>query len=253
MDEQGQSTNRPYPPPSNVIDVLQRLRSRNLPERVDNEYLRDAGIPEGSIGRTMFAFRFLGLLDEDLPTTALRSMVTSTDEEYREILGGLIRDRYREVFNVVDPSEDSQDRIVNVFRRYTPASQRDRMVTFFLGMCREAGIPVRDAPRQRASGVSSGRPNAQKSTAKKNGSYTPRLRLTTQELRGSGGDSGSDLPAALMLLVRSLPPEGTPMTDVRRNQWLDMAKAALAFIYPPDAPRHAARQDDEGVNEEAEG
>ena len=129
-------TNRPYGPPSNVTAVLHRLRSRNLPDRVDAEYLRDAGVSEGTVGRTLFALRFLDLVaDDGQPTQALRSIHTSTDEEYRTILSGLVREAYSDVFNVIDPAEDSQDRILNVFRRYTPASQRNRMVIFFLGMC----------------------------------------------------------------------------------------------------------------------
>ena len=54
--------NRPYAPPSNVASVLQRLRSRNLPDRIDAEYLRDAAIPEGTVARTLVALRFLGLV-----------------------------------------------------------------------------------------------------------------------------------------------------------------------------------------------
>jgi hypothetical protein len=146
-------TNRPYCPPSNVAAVLQRLRSRNLPERVGVEYLRDAGVSEGTIGRTMFGLRFIGLVEGETPTPALRSISTSTDEEYQGILAGLLREAYREVFEVLDPAEDQQTKFQNFFRRYTPASQRVRMVIFFLGMCREAGIPVFDAPRARTSGA----------------------------------------------------------------------------------------------------
>ena len=124
-------SNRPYPPPSNVIAVIQRLRNKNLPESVNSEYLRDSNIPEGTISRTIFALRFLGLINEKgEPTAALRAIASSTDEEYEKILGGLIRNAYREVFIEVNPSVDSQLRIVNFFRRYTPASQRERMVVF---------------------------------------------------------------------------------------------------------------------------
>ena len=56
---QTESANRPYTPPSNLISVLERVRSRNLPERIDLEYLRDLGIPEGTVHRTFFALRFL--------------------------------------------------------------------------------------------------------------------------------------------------------------------------------------------------
>ena len=149
-------SNRPYAPPSNVAAILQRLRSRNLPERVDADYLRDAGVSEGTISRTLFALRFLGLVDGGVPTEHLREINKATDEEYRAILAGLIRKAYKEVFDVVDPAQDTQERILNVFRRYTPGSQRERMVVFFLGMCREAGVPTMDVPRQRTSGVTPG-------------------------------------------------------------------------------------------------
>src|SRR6266516_293847 len=86
--------NRPYPPPSNVTAVLQRLRSRNLPDEIDAEYLRDSGVPEGTVTRTLFALRFLGLLDGTIPTEPLRVIARSTDEEYQAILGGLIKKAY---------------------------------------------------------------------------------------------------------------------------------------------------------------
>lgn len=228
--------NRPYAPPSNVTAVLGRLRSRNLPERIDIEYLRDANVPAGSLGRTIFALNFLGLVKDEVPTAALRSIAKSTDEEYRGILSGLIREAYREVFESIDPAEDAQDRIVNFFRRYTPASQRARMVIFFLGMCREAGIPTLDTPRQRTSGVSNG------AKAPRAASHTPARQPAAAsksgQLRLRGEDrivALGDIPPALAGLVRSLPPEGTPLSQNRREQWLIMARATLDFVYPDQA------------------
>jgi len=223
-------TNRPYAPPSNVVAVLHRLRSRNLPERIDAEYLRDASISEGTVSRALFALRYLGLTGEaGEPTPALRTIHTSTDEEYRETLAGLVREAYADVFNVVDPSEDSQDRILNVFRRYTPASQRSRMVIFFLGMCREAGIPTLDTPRQRSMGEP--RTRNRPSAAPRRESVATRQ----QSGRDAGKGSRSNVSPALEGLVASLPPPGTPMDEERRQQWLEMAKATLAFVYPTEA------------------
>jgi hypothetical protein len=241
------ATNRPYPPPSNVIAILQRIRSRNLPERIDADYLRDAGTPEGTVNRVLFALRFLGLIEGDSPSAALRGIATSTDEEYREALAGVLRERYREVFQAVDPAQDSQDRIVNVFRRFTPGSQRERMVIFFLGMCREAGIPTLDVPRQRSTVISSpGRRPTRTATAAPrtigaNGDMTPRRQRVTahgveEAPRGVSGYGGAVLAPALELLVRSLPPVGSPMTKERREQWLQMARATLAFVYPEEPP-----------------
>jgi hypothetical protein len=147
-------------------------------------------------------------------------MHTSPDEEYSTILSGLVREAYGEVFDVINPAEDSQDRIVNVFRRYTPASQRNRMVIFFLGMCREAGIPTLDVPRQR--GMAEARPG-------RLGTTPPR---SPRRPSGAPSRSMGGIPPALELLVRSLPPDGSPLSAKRRERWLKMAEATLDFVYP---------------------
>jgi hypothetical protein len=227
QETNGVGTNRPYAAPSNVIDILKRLRSRNLPDRIDADYLRAAGVPDGSIYRVVFALKFLGLVEDDMPTSDLRSIATSTDEEYRGILERLVRTAYRDVFEVVDPAEDGADKIANLFRRYVPASQRDRMVVFFLGMCREAGIPTLDAPRQRTSGVAPGERSVASRTRSKS---HPLASAPTSSKQPANQMVG--LHPALEMLVRSLPQIGTPMSSVKRKQWIEMATAALAFIYP---------------------
>jgi len=239
-------TNRPYGPPSNVTAVLHRLRSRNLPDRVDAEYLRDAGVSEGTVGRTLFALRFLDLVaDDGQPTQALRSIHTSTDEEYRTILSGLVREAYSDVFNVIDPAEDSQDRILNVFRRYTPASQRNRMVIFFLGMCTEAGIPTMDTPRQRV--MREPRPA---------GARTPTQGRRQPLQRPHGGrrttqpalpPPNTEIHPALLGLVQSLPTPGQPLSNERREHWIEMARATLTFVYPDyvEAVGTAVEQEDD--------
>lgn len=241
MESEEQEINRPYGPPSNVISVLHRLRSRNLPETVDAEYLRDAGVPEGTLGRTLFGLRFLGLIDEaGNPTQPLKSIHTSTDEEYRAILAGLIREAYAEVFNVIDPAEDSQDRILNVFRRYTPASQRSRMVVFFLGMCQEASIPTLDVPRQRA--MSGGRQVIRPSPVRVGDAGArarPRVKAALPSI--------SDAAPALEGLIRSLPSPGTPLSQERRQQWLKMAEATLAFVYPEEVEEIVPTPEEEEV------
>lgn len=241
-------TNRPYPPPSNVITLLHRLRTRNVPERIDTEFLRDIGISEGTINRAMFALRFLGLIDGDEPSAALRAIAVSTDEEYQGILSGLLRDAYREVFEAVDPAEDTHDRIANVFRRYTPGSQKPRMVVFFLGMCREAGIPTLDGPRLRTSHAT---PSTKLPRPTPRGARRDGVSGTKPARRplGNGTGAAGMIPPALELLVRSLPPIGTPLPPSQREQWLRMARETLAFIYPHRAMVVAAQIGDEDAED----
>lgn len=221
------STNRPYPPISNVTALLHRLRSRNLPDQINNEYLRDIGIPEGTIARTLYAMRFLKLINENSePTEPLRSISVSTDEEYQAVLSGIVKEAYREVFNVIDPAEDTQDKIFNVFRRYTPASQRNRMVAFFLGICREAGIPT--LTLQKGRSMSSVKAARQRQVTKKEVVITPqrgKKRLTyPQQTNG--------IDPAIQGLIQTLPMAGTQLSKERRDQWLAMAEATLKFVYP---------------------
>lgn len=141
---------RPYASPANVIAVLQRCRSRNLPDTIDNDFLRLAGLNDMVLGRVREALQFLGMLGPDgRPTDTLRALAAAPDEDYRTILAGAIREAYREDFERIDPARDGQAQINNAFRPYQPRSQTARMAILLLGLCREAGIPVLEAPRQR--------------------------------------------------------------------------------------------------------
>jgi hypothetical protein len=240
-----ETTNRPYAPPSNVVSVLQRLRSRNLPDRINTDYLRDAGISDGTVSRALFALRFLGLIDEGgLLTESLKSIHTSTDEEYKVILAGLIKEAYKEVFSVLDPSQDSQDKILNVFRRYTPASQRMRMVIFFLGMCREAGIPTLDVPKARPMAERTPKLETNKSSMKG---------ITSKEkTRANRVTALTGINPALEGLIRALPEPGEALSKDRRKQWIQMAEATLMFLYP-EIVANSTPDSKEGIQEEQKG
>ena len=167
LDEQ----RRPYAPPANVLAILQRARSRNLPDHINDDFLSLAGVSEGARGRVMDALRFLGLVSEDdRPSEALRALSSATDDEYPALLAGVVRDAYRQDFDRVNPSEDSQAKIVGAFRPYRPRSQTARMVMLFLGLCREAGIPVSDAPRERQMKSSPSPPRRETKTTDRRGS-----------------------------------------------------------------------------------
>jgi hypothetical protein len=141
---------RPYAPPSHIIAVLKRARSRNLPDRISGDFLTLAGIPSAVAPRTVFALKFLGLTSEDgSPSDSLRAMAAAGESDYRELLGKAVRTAYATDFERIDPSVDNQKAIKDAFARYQPRSQTDRMVMTLLGLCREAEIPVVDAPRKR--------------------------------------------------------------------------------------------------------
>ena len=141
---------RPYASPSNVVALINRFRTRNLPEIVDSDFVRSCGFSDAVISRIILALRFLQLIDEyGTPTDTLRALARSPEEEFRSLLEQVIRNAYHVELLVVDPVQDTQLQILDAFRRYEPASQHKRMVMLFLQLCREAGMEVYDSPRQR--------------------------------------------------------------------------------------------------------
>lgn len=141
---------RPYAAAANVVGVLARARSRNLPDVINNDFLRIAQVPEVVFGRVNEALSFLNFVNPDgTPTDLLKAIAAASEAEYRSLLEGAIREAYAEDFVNIDPTQDDQATIVDAFRRYEPRSQTERMVMLFLGLCREAGMSVKDAPRER--------------------------------------------------------------------------------------------------------
>ncbi|MGD0248110.1 MAG: DUF5343 domain-containing protein [Candidatus Limnocylindrales bacterium] len=141
---------RPYAPAANVVAVLERVRRVNLPDVVDSDLLRIAGVSEGAMTRVVYALRFLRLTEPNgRPTDRLRAIAKAPEEEWRDLLAGVVREAYSADFARLDPGQDPQPKIVSAFQRYEPRSQTERMVMLFLGLCRASGIPVLDAPRDR--------------------------------------------------------------------------------------------------------
>jgi hypothetical protein len=141
---------RPYAATANVMAIIERCRTRNLPETIDDDVFRIVGIGPAVFGRVRQAMWFLNLTRPDnTPTDNLRAISKAPEQEYRQLLESMVREAYAEDFLAIDPSQDSQLQVFDRFRRYEPRSQTNRMVMLFLGLCREAGIPVKDAPRER--------------------------------------------------------------------------------------------------------
>jgi Family of unknown function (DUF5343) len=179
---------RPYAPPSHVVAVLKRARSRNLPDRITTDFLSLAGIPSPMAPRTTFALKFLGLTEDDgSPTNALHAIAATGESEYRELLAKAIRTAYAADFERIDPGVDNQKAIADAFARYQPRSQTSRMVMTFLGLCREAEIPVLEAPRKRELLAPSkrGERQARSASSKPQASARPRTISTT----GPGEDT----------------------------------------------------------------
>jgi len=207
---------RPYAATANVIGVLERVRSRNLPDVIDNDLLRVAGVPEVAFGRVSQALRFLDLVDADgRPSERLRRIAAATDADYRAALGEALNEVYADDFARVDPAKDSQATIIDAFQPYEPRSQTARMVMLFLGLCRAAGMEVLEAPRERKMQAGHKKP-AKRSPAKRVRSDEKRrsqgvdssasgtvFSVTEEDLAALDDEAFEDIWAALGRLARA--------------------------------------------------
>lgn len=228
----------PYAPPKTVIDLVERYRDKGLRTPFDLDVLGQAGISSGLAPRVLQALRLLDLIDSDgNPTPALESLRKASTDDFRSVLAEVVREAYADVFNFVDPAEDTTDAISDAFRSYNPPGQRGRMVTLFIGLCREAGI-IDWKPPPRAGAV--------------NGAKVPAHQRATRSrplpARRSSSRSRSGVPAQIEALLDTLPDQDEGWSRGRRDQFVAAFTAILDYTYPlrEQLPPGAAGADEGG-------
>jgi hypothetical protein len=140
--------NTPYGPPTNTIAIIRKWRDAALPDQVTADWLRKIGIKESLIDANRRALTFLGLTDDsDNTTDTARRLAVVPSDQYASVLEEIVRAAYGPIFKLIDPRAATRTQIDDVFRGEKPESQRRRMVAFFLGLCGEAGMPLREPPQ----------------------------------------------------------------------------------------------------------
>lgn len=231
-----ESSSAPYATPTNVLTVIGRYRERGLPDPITRRTLESLGITYSVTGHVLGALRFLSLIDgEGHRTDQFERLRRATTDEYREVLAEIIRAAYHEVLTIVDPVRDSITAINDAFRHFEPAAQRDRMVTLFLGLCREAGIgpekrrlrPVRQettpSTQQRRPRATGGTMQGQMATATAG--------MIPGQLPASGDQPSDGTPdyRLLNVLLQQLPREGRWSRE-RREKWLQAMQSAVDLV-----------------------
>lgn len=211
---------RPYAPARTVAALLRQLCRAKLPETLDREYLQARGLSAAIASRVSNTLRFLGLVDQYYePRHDLQALVQSSDAEFPRLLERLLRRAYPDIFQNAHPSRRAQSEIIAAFRRYEPASQHYRMAILFLGLCREAGIPIQEQLRMPASG---------------RGTQPSRDRAVDDRKGRSRATAPATKSRLLWETFARLPKPGGAFSVKEQDAWLEAMRNALRLEYRDD-------------------
>jgi len=139
----------PYAPGNKTVHVVQRIHQGTIPQTLNESALVSLGVAAGNADRVQKALRFLGLTDAEFHLTDLATKLRkATSDEYRPLLGQILKGAYEPVFVSYDPAIATGIELDNAFKPYDPAGQRPNMIALFMALCREAGLAPESAPRR---------------------------------------------------------------------------------------------------------
>jgi hypothetical protein len=225
------SGNAPYAPASAVLNIIDRYRNHGLSAPFTLEVLERAGITESLGPRTLQALKLLDLVQEDgNPTDEFTDLSKARSDEYEARLAAIVRNAYADVFAFCDPATDPVERVEDAFRSYTPRSQRARMVSLFLGLCRAAGIVEGGTRAKRSPSTPGTRRTVQ--TARPSLSTARRVSLVRPPKSDTHAQMFADsIPPALAGLIAQLPETGSVWTTRQRGNFLTAFGAALDVLF----------------------
>lgn len=211
----------PYGPPATTLMIIRHFRQRDVPAKLTLTQLTQLGVGDGLLNRIWSSLRFLRLIEEDGTTTdVFRSLRQANDEQYEEVFRGIIEAAYSDIFDVVGNVGTATDaQLRNAFHPYSPGGQHNRMITFFLGMCREAGIEVIAQSRQssiRGNGRTIERPRSKPSV--------PRPVKRSERHLGQRD-------AALVTWFETRPAVEDAWPTADRDRWILTLRAIIDGIY----------------------
>ncbi|MBU6430236.1 MAG: DUF5343 domain-containing protein, partial [Cyanobacteria bacterium REEB65] len=220
----------PYGPPATILQVLHFYRQREVPEKLGPVNLVQIGVSESLIPRTMGTLQFLKLVEEDgLTTERFKALRFANDNDYQHVFRDILQAAYKEIFDIVDPGEATEMQLRNAFHPFSPGGQRSRMITLFLGLCQEAGIALKQTPKQSATRAQRGRPG-QRTPPKPKGEPGGGQAPTATGTPPAGATHHGEIDPALTALFRKVPASGRPWPEF--ELWVAALRATVALTNP---------------------
>jgi Family of unknown function (DUF5343) len=122
--------------------------------KVTPRWLEVQGIPPSDAPPVLYAYRFMGIVDEHdgLTETGL-GLAQATGEDKQASLRANVEDSYSDVFHRIKPPHANIQQIREAFRdcQYEPVAMQGKMVSLFRGLCRAAGITLDEDEKSQAS------------------------------------------------------------------------------------------------------
>jgi hypothetical protein len=182
------------------------------------------------------AFRKIGIIDESGKPTE-RAIAWRDDEQYSNVCKDIKSEIYPEdILEALPSPKENRPAAERWFANRTKAGQSavTKMVSFYQ-LLSDATLAKTKEITKSGGHIS----NEKKKVRRAGGINIPRqLERPTTSISASSKNPSlegvTDIPLALQLLMRSLPQEGTHFPSARREQWLEMARATLAYLYPDE-------------------
>jgi len=222
----------PYTSPKVVVDLVQRHRSRGLPNPIDPETLGRVGVSESLIPRTLQSLVALDLIEENgRITDTFEGLRLAPEAEFQGKVKEWLDAAYADVLQFADPATDGETAVRDAFRSYKPVGQQDRMVSLFLRLYEMAGVGTAkaDEPRPRLRPVTAVARVREVAKAPKVSTLHAALSSGT---RATAGAQAGAIPPAILGLLQSLPLDGKGWSAERQEGFLTAFAGVVRFCFP---------------------
>lgn len=235
----------PYTSPKVVVDLVQRHRSRGLPNPIDADTLSRVGVSESLIPRTLQSLFALDLIEENgRITETFEGLRLAPEAEFQGKVREWLDAAYADVLQFADPATDGETAVRDAFRSYKPVGQQDRMVSLFIRLYEMAGVGTAKSddpkPRPRPTMAVARMRDAPKSTkpsalqvALSSGSRVP---APARE---------AAIPPAILGLLQSLPLDGKGWSAERQEGFLTAFAGVVKFCFPAGEVANPSADEDE--------